>query len=318
MIGSYMSGRLGNQMFQYAFVRALMHSHTEETEIVFNFKRVMMAGKSTDGFEDALQYFNVQPYKSTDRNLVLSYGTPLQILFYLLYIFCVKIRIIPREKNEGFWYPLFRSKGLLYSSMSDNRYTVYNQIFEDLLSKRNFICSGKYENPMFFDHIRPILLDEFTPKCPPLAENGTLYDTIEQTNSVCVSIRRGDFLSSNNKKSFFVCDEFYFQKAIEIVRKMIRNPTLIFFSDDIEWVKEHIKTDLPSYYESGADPVWEKLRLMYSCKHFIISNSTFSWWAQYLSRNEQKIVISPDRWGNDVRHNNVSYLLSDYFIKVPC
>lgn len=39
--------------------------------------------------------------------------------------------------------------------------------------------------------------------------------------------------------------------------------------------------------------------MMYSCKHFIISNSTFSWWAQYLSRNNEKIVVSPDRWFNN-------------------
>lgn len=55
-IAAIIFGRLENHMFQYAFVRALVHSRIEETEIVFNFKRVVMSGKSADGFENALQY----------------------------------------------------------------------------------------------------------------------------------------------------------------------------------------------------------------------------------------------------------------------
>lgn len=79
-------------------------------------------------------------------------------------------------------------------------------------------------------------------------------------------------------------------------------------------VKKNIPVDVPAYYESGLDPIWEKMRLMYSCKHFIISNSTFSWWAQFLGSWKDKVVISPDRWWNNPDWH--SYLLRDSFVKV--
>ena len=50
--------------------------------------------------------------------------------------------------------------------------------------------------------------------------------------------------------------------------------------------------------------MWEKVRLMSACKHFVLSNSSFSWWVQYLSDSEQKKVIAPDIWYKTGKHRH--------------
>ncbi len=314
IVGAYMKGRLGNQMFQYAFAKVLRIAQGETGQLVFNFKKVYVENKVSDGFEDSLKYFNVEPYIIDNGNLVLKYGDILQRIVYMAYV--LYHRLLHSNRKEDCWLSTLRKVGVLYSRWWDNPH-IYEYFLNNQIRHR-IICrySGVFNNAIFFDHIKPILLEDFTPKEKPLQSNRFLYDIIENSNSVCVSVRRGDYLSNQYKDDFYVCDKNYFQKAIKIIKQKIEQPVLVFFSDDIEWVKENITTDLPAYYESGNDPVWEKIRLMYSCKHYVISNSTFSWWAQYLSRNDSKIVISPDRWYNNDYHNSSCHLLMKDFIKV--
>lgn len=174
--------------------------------------------------------------------------------------------------------------------------------------------SGCFEDPIYFDDIRGILLSELAPKHPLLEKNRKMMQNIQKTDSVCLSVRRGDFESNADvKKLQSVCDRQYFENAIEAIKKNIENPVFFMFSDDIEWVKNNIHTKCVTYYEDGTDPVWEKLRLMSACKHFIVSNSTFSWWTQYLSVNENKVVVSPNRWFNN---DYVSPLIGKDWIKI--
>lgn len=175
-----------------------------------------------------------------------------------------------------------------------------------------YLNSERYD---YFKAIDGILKKEFTPIHPCLEDNKSLYDVIQHTNSVCLAVRRGDFLAVENKKTFYVCDLEYFQKAIEYIQKHVENPVFVVFSNDIEWVKENLSIDGDVYYESGKDPVWETFRLMYSCKHFIISNSTMHWWAQWRSDNQDKIVVVPDRWYNTPGWEN--HLMLDSFVRIP-
>lgn len=136
---------------------------------------------------------------------------------------------------------------------------------------------------------------------------------------MCLSIRGGNYLVSKVKELLFVCDKNYFYKAVSKACDYIDNPKFIVFSDDLKWVKEYIDLEgmFPNcefYYEDGTDTVEEKIRMMTMCKNFIISNSSFSWWAQYLSTNKDKMVIAPSYWFTNGEKNGLymnNWLLID-------
>ena len=79
---------------------------------------------------------------------------------------------------------------------------------------------------------------------------------------------------------------------------MIENPKYIVFSDDVEWCKNNMDFPENTIYENHGNTIYEKLKVMSNCKNFIISNSTFSWWAQFMSNNQNKKVIAPKKWNN--------------------
>ena len=317
MVATFIKDRLGNQMFQYAFSKAIKLAQGNDSPLIFDFSNVYKKRKPEDGWEDSLRYFKVEKYRN-EKIRMRKYTSILQKFIFSLYILDGKFGFFFSKES---WFSLFRKYGLLFVSNNGGNAQYYYPIYHKYFNHGTFkkiICNGYFEVPALFENIKPILMEEFTPKLPPRTENKYLYDVINSTNSVCVTVRRGDYLDDRYRKKFFVCDINYFIAAIKKVKEVVHNPVFVFFSNDIEWVKKNISVDAPSFYESGTDPVWETLRLMYSCKHFIISNSTFAWWAQYLSRNtENKVVISPDHWFN-IKIEGRSSLISDDFITIPC
>ena len=302
MIYKLMEGRLGNQMFQYAAMRAYMLKYHED-KMVLNFN----AGDGA-AFGDQLKDFNVIKYdtvknsfgskikisqriialkiKITRRNIVSKYGDSSESRAAF-----AKFEKENREKfmNNGFYYSMFGGAFDFESA------EVPTKIF-----------MGNFESPGFFDDYRDEIIEEFVPKKEKLEKNFGLYREIERSNSVCVTIRRGDFVDNPNfKKTHYVCTPKYFEMGMEIIKKKLIDPRFFVFSDDIKWVQTHMKFPKDTLFESGDDPVWEKLRLMSSCKNFIISNSTFSWWAQYLSENKNKIVVAPSIWKNNFQNDEL-------------
>ena len=127
-------------------------------------------------------------------------------------------------------------------------------------------------------------------------ENREIFRMIGSAPSVSVHVRRGDYLDHAWLGN--VSTPAYFANAIALIRETLENPVFFVFSNDPIWCRENLDFgDSRAIFVTGNDRHVELDILMMSrCRHNIISNSSFSWWAQYLNRDPAKIVISPEYW----------------------
>jgi hypothetical protein len=130
-----------------------------------------------------------------------------------------------------------------------------------------------------------------------------ILSDIENNGSVSIHIRRGDYLEPQFRKKFDVCTPQYYINATNYLNDFTQNFRYFIFSNDPDYVRENFSF-LQNYYvvdttmEEKSD--YYDLLLMTRCKHNIIANSSYSWWGAWLNKNQHKIVITPDRWFNDM------------------
>ena len=158
---------------------------------------------------------------------------------------------------------------------------------------------------VYCNDVYDLLKDDFRLKTPLRPDNMIRKNKILSTaNSVFLHVRRGDYLQSNGL--YVMLGATYYQNAIEILKTKIKNPHIFIFSNDMPWCKENLARYVDfsgcvvEFVEGNTEGnAAEELELMRSCRHAIIANSTFSWWAAYLIENPQKIVIMPRNYLND-------------------
>lgn len=158
------------------------------------------------------------------------------------------------------------------------------------------VVFGYFQSASFFCGSEEFVKKNFFYKKTMNNREKEIYELMRKSESVAVSIRAGvDYLSS---KHLNVCDQEYIQNAIKLLKGRSSNCKFFIFSDEINLVKKEYNLEPDVIYINGFDDK-ESLRLMSSCKHFIITNSSFSWWGAFLGTNKDKVIVSPSRWTNE-------------------
>jgi hypothetical protein len=276
-----LQGGLGNQLFQYATGRAIAVQK--------------QAPLLLDNSWYTKAYHDVTP-----RELLLSkLNTKGSFISFQPKIKCPK-RI--QRIQQKFW-PI---NPFIFVEQTPYR-------FDSRLNKspafkqQNLYLMGYWQSYKYFDSIKSILQSEISLKKPLDTHYLNYLNQIQATASAMVHIRRGDYvnLASAAKIHGFIGLEYYREGMRLLLNK---NPEIHFFvfSDDLKWAKQNLPhSERSTFIQSlgNSDAVIQELELMMHCQNHLIANSSLSWWAAWLSKQSNGVILCPKKWTNDLSMN---------------
>jgi len=260
-----LGGRLGNQMFQYAAGKALAMR--------------LDATLSFEGYgPDSVKKSRVQVL---DAFHLPEAFTPLS-----------------SRRMDKFWIKLARRgwpvrlRGLpIYVAAHFH----YDPGFASI--SRGCYLVGGWVSQRYFEDIQDVILEDFSFK-GTLSEGaaGTMREIAASPCPVAVHVRRGDYVEDPRIRARFgICERDYYETAMRLLREQDGRCRFFVFSDDVDRVEREF-AGMPDLTFVRGNSQEEDLHLMSSCRHIVVANSTFSWWAAWLNRLPDKIVIAPRQW----------------------
>lgn len=268
-------GGLGNQMFQYAFYIALKRRYPkEEVKIDLNSFR---GYTSHNGFE-VERVFRLSPALRASKKDILRLTWP----YFHYRIWQIASRILPHR-----------------SSMCVEPQNM--EFCQNAITLRNTdtYYDGYWQDQRYFVDAIEEVRKTFTFPQFSNQRNTAIAQIISTTNSVALHIRRGDYLK--HKKYEGTCSIDYYARAIEKISVLHDIDEYFVFCNDFEWYNDNIAPLLAGIKVTYIN--WNKhsesfrdMQLMSMCRHLIIANSTFSWWAAMLHKDSDGSIIAPAKW----------------------
>ncbi len=291
MLGVKLWGGLGNQMFLYAFARYLESQRNEPV----NFYTIPFHPDYSGGLQKFRTRLSFLPQDAISRYYILPPN---------VYSYRLERKVIQK-------LPFLNRQVFVENSLQHKlSFPLEAMLFD-----------GYFQYWRYAESHSDFLRHEFQLKEEILAELPGTDDDISNPCSVSVHIRRGDYLSRENRKLFAACNEAYYRKAFETIAHKVKNPVFLFFSNDTDWLRNNKEKFTGLNYriidDSGnRNSDVSDLMLMSRCSHNIIANSTFSWWGAWLNNNPDKIVVAPAAWYRGKLNETTVDLIPPEWIRV--
>ncbi|MFC7299684.1 alpha-1,2-fucosyltransferase [Herminiimonas aquatilis] len=262
MVFFFGDGRLGNQLFQYAFIKSLV----EKQRLIISFN-----------FDALLELMESAPNLINIRNRYVK--------ALIRRLFVPSLHVLSKFK--------------LISSYKVNCYLENGFILEDatFIGSKGLLpityiypCFAQSEN--FF---KESIKDDFSINKKHLEKAKIfLSSTPQNHNIIFVHVRRGDYVEYEVLgKRGVALPVSYYRNTIKWYEENIENPYFVFLTDDSEFVEhyfEYVQNKIVSKNSMFVD-----FSIITLCEYGIMSNSSYSWWAAYLMKNRKK-VFSPKYW----------------------
>lgn len=260
MIAVRLEGRLGNQLFQYAFIYAAA-------------KKLGVRFYLDQSVQSFLldKYFAVEPpsFHWLQKRIFSIPGYKNLFSYYLKNKFYTMLKRFHGLKTLNFSSTITPGEEL--EKLSDG--ALYDGFFQSL----------QYWETYTADIARLFTIQpRYKQQYDLIAKDLPIDKTI-----IVIHIRRGDYLNHN-----FNLPDSYYHNAIKAMK--VTNPFYVFISDDTEYVKKEFEYLSNKYISENNEIV--DLQLLQNADVCILSNSSFSWWGAWLNDKASKTVYAPKNW----------------------
>lgn len=272
MIIVRMQGGLGNQLFQYALCENFKEMGREVKADISAYQD----GREERSFElDKLGLKVV----SADKRELHHYHADNSILTDRILRYTIGRKRYVKEKSYDFQPEIL--------NLADSYVSGYWQ------SEKYFVeAAAEIKSKIIF---RDVETDEIKIR----------EKQMESQNSVSVHVRMGDYLERSEMYGG-ICTREYYVKAFSYILEHVESPIFYVFSDEPQKTGELLKGyNYCLVTENNGADSYKDMYLMSRCKHHIIANSTFSWWGAWLDEKKDKIVITPEKWNNACKTNEI-------------